>query len=294
MTADGSVADLCELIGAKLGDASVSAARLSRDPAGREPLGHGELKEVGLEHGSMIYLQEEEPTPVVEEEPTPPPVPTPPPAPSPVVDAEFEEALAVARAADEAEQPRAPDNTVRDQLIGGPRPLFDDFDDFSMVRELAGVDSPVVDVLGPPRRRRHREAKSFGGDDDDDAALQAALLMSAAQPDAAPLQERPPNDHDDQALARALAMSMEGEPDDDDDDVALQQALFDAEAQARKDATLEAAELADLDQALRLSAAMEPPPDGDEAPPCRTSSTPRRRASSTSHRRRRPRGANPP
>ncbi|KAJ8601661.1 hypothetical protein CTAYLR_007452 [Chrysophaeum taylorii] len=314
-----SLAELFAAAGEKLGLADVSE-RLSLDPAGRQPLrgtGNTALDTLGLEHGAMVHLQPE---------PEPEPEPEEPPA---VFDEDpdMAEAIAIARAADEAEsRPRAPDNAVRDRLIGGPGierafggptaipDLFANLAtpieaDLALARDILARDAESDEGLARRVAARDVEAQramraalesgqrrrddDFPEDEplededeaaDGDAALQRALYMSA-QPDQAKedtalqralyMSAQPDRSEDEDGdLARALAMSMaedvsqrEAPPpapmEDDADDLALQSALLDVDASARAIAKREAAEQAELEEAIRISA-MDAKPDQDQ------------------------------
>ena len=261
VTPDETLVGLSEKLStAHLDGASAAsvASRLSRDPGGREPLIGGHklktaLTTLGLDHGAMVHLQpkpEPPEAPAVKETPkeTPkePKAPKAPKAPEPEdeMDPAMAEAIAIARAADAAEdEPRAADATVREALIGPPVT-----DDLTLARLMAAREieatrasraarSLLADARHGNRRLRRRQRElddfpSIDSDDasripmppaspppfepppfDDDAALQAALLAST--------QGQEPQGDDD--LARALAMSMEQPAAESDDVSALDQ-----------------------------------------------------------------------
>mmetsp|Transcript_25094 Transcript_25094/g.77446 ORF Transcript_25094/g.77446 Transcript_25094/m.77446 type:complete len:348 (+) Transcript_25094:84-1127(+) len=195
-------------------------------------------------------------------------------------------AVAIARALDAAEnEPRAADSTVREQLVG-----TEELDDLTLARLMAARDIEAArssaaarSLLGGrsggsrARRRRARELQDFAlgtpvaaaapedddvestprpspavsHDDYDDAALQAALFASTTAADA--------------DLARALAISVDNDApssaavvDDaappEELDEALQSALLRSGNDVLSASERQAAEEADLERALRLSA----------------------------------------
>eukprot|EP00633_Aureoumbra_lagunensis_P005274 CAMPEP_0197319298 /NCGR_PEP_ID=MMETSP0891-20130614/54179_1 /TAXON_ID=44058 ORGANISM="Aureoumbra lagunensis, Strain CCMP1510" /NCGR_SAMPLE_ID=MMETSP0891 /ASSEMBLY_ACC=CAM_ASM_000534 /LENGTH=364 /DNA_ID=CAMNT_0042810159 /DNA_START=21 /DNA_END=1115 /DNA_ORIENTATION=+ len=219
---------------------------LSLDPAGSQPLEPTSelITMLGLEHGTMVHVQ-----PVVKEEevsvntrisiPTSPPVET---TPEPTVaepatrqfgggyDAEMEEAIAIARAADaaEAEAPRAPDSTIREALVGPRAQIVQDDADIARLIAEHDLENHRAQIatsrLFPSdeglrgggrraqhRRRREREDFSLGFDGippdaddevDDDVApipLTNTHLSTEIQAGA--------NDDDDAALQAAILAS---------------------------------------------------------------------------------------
>ena len=220
----------------KSGEALAIARRLSRDAPGREMLDFQKLETpltlLGLEHGSMIHLQEEP-----EEEKVVAPAPPPkreekaqPPLSSSFLqesdfsgvgmedDPEMAAALAIAREADAEEaalnEPRRPDASVREALLG-PSHTSAGGDEAEIAHRLAMGEDPLVLARMMAQRelenlRSARAARSFRSE------FPARSNLPA---NARARRRRRRDDFDTDAPA--LVRDIDEASDSDDDDVSL-------------------------------------------------------------------------